>query len=49
MELPNCRNFEVCGNLGFVYIYGNFYCGDCVKKYHEKLKLASEKLLIEEK
>ena len=47
-ELPDCRNIKKCNNKGWIYIYGNFYCGDCVRKYNDKLKERDEKLLIEE-
>jgi hypothetical protein len=48
MGLPECRNYKKCGNSGFIYIYGNFYCGNCVKKAQDKMRIAEEKMLIEE-
>ena len=46
--MPKCVNFDKCGNDGFIYIYGKYYCGLCYKKYTDKLQSATEKMLIEE-
>jgi hypothetical protein len=46
--MPECRNFAKCGNLGFIYIYGNFYCSACYKKFEEKMRIATEEKLIQE-
>ena len=47
MDLPNCQNFIKCGQQGFVYVNGKFYCGGCIHRAQEKMREQEEKFLTE--
>jgi hypothetical protein len=47
MELPNCQNFIKCGQQGFVYVNGRFYCGKCISEADKKRKEQEDKFLTE--
>jgi len=45
--LPNCQNFIKCGQQGFVYVNGKFYCGLCIANANKRQREQEEKFLTE--
>ncbi|MHA1304765.1 MAG: hypothetical protein ACTSPI_13795 [Candidatus Heimdallarchaeaceae archaeon] len=46
-ERPKCYN-EECSNEGFIMMFGKWFCGKCVAKWHEQNSEKGLNKLIED-
>jgi len=47
-NIPKCANESKCGNKGFIYLDGKFWCGECMNRHIKRVAEAREKLMLEE-